>query len=81
MTKLIKILRRRLDAGEAEKRLGCGICDSFSKSVVLDYSTDDPEVIAKHAYRMLASFGFAAADLRGISEGLMTILDLLTWHF
>lgn len=61
----VKILRRHPSAGEAEKRLGCGECDSFSKSIVLDRFTDDASVIGTHAYQMLSSFGFDPADLRG----------------
>ncbi|KAI8138573.1 hypothetical protein BJV82DRAFT_288370 [Fennellomyces sp. T-0311] len=62
----INVLKRRPDAGEAAKRLGCGECDNFSKSVNLGTPFDEPKVIAKHSYDMLSSFKFDVTDIRGI---------------
>ncbi|KAI9314973.1 hypothetical protein BX666DRAFT_1862094, partial [Dichotomocladium elegans] len=62
----IKILKRQPGAGEATKRLGCGECDNFSKSVTLAYYTDDPVEIGRQAYQMLLSFGFDPTDIRGV---------------
>ncbi|KAG0176158.1 deoxycytidyl transferase [Apophysomyces sp. BC1021] len=40
----LKILRRKLEAGQPTKYLGCGLCDSFSKSVYIDEFTDDSSI-------------------------------------
>ncbi|ORZ24424.1 hypothetical protein BCR42DRAFT_342701 [Absidia repens] len=63
----LKVLVRAKHAGEAAKHLGCGECDSHSKSVVLDFFTDDADVIAKHVKHALKSFTFLAVDIRGLS--------------
>ncbi|CAO3600375.1 unnamed protein product [Absidia cylindrospora] len=63
----LKVLVRAKHAGEASKHLGCGECDSHSKSVVLDFFTDDADVIAKYVKRALKSFTFLAVDIRGLS--------------
>ncbi|KAG2219697.1 hypothetical protein INT45_001869, partial [Circinella minor] len=62
----LNVLRRCLDAGEASKRLGCGKCDNFSKSVSLTIATDDPKAISRHVYDMLLSYKFDVTDLRGL---------------
>ncbi|KAI8377857.1 uncharacterized protein BYT42DRAFT_359890 [Radiomyces spectabilis] len=62
----LKLLRRRADAGEAEKYLGCGECDSYSKSITLDNYTDDASIINKHAYQLLRSLNIPTADIRGV---------------
>ncbi|KAI7860877.1 hypothetical protein BDC45DRAFT_7834 [Circinella umbellata] len=62
----LNVLRRCLDAGEASKRLGCGECDSFSKSISLTIATDDPKAISHHVYDMLLSYKFDVTDLRGL---------------
>ncbi|KAF7721374.1 deoxycytidyl transferase [Apophysomyces ossiformis] len=62
----LRILRRKPEAGEADKYLGCGICDTFSKSTLIDTYTDDPAIIRKHAIQMLRSFNFVPTDIRGV---------------
>ncbi|CAO3660928.1 unnamed protein product [Umbelopsis vinacea] len=61
-----EIKRRRLDAMEAEKHMGHGICDSFSKSISLERHTDDALLIFEEAIKLLKSHHFDAADIRGL---------------
>ncbi|KAI8331007.1 hypothetical protein BC941DRAFT_163223 [Chlamydoabsidia padenii] len=63
----LKVLTRAKNAGEAIKHLGCGECDSHSKSMVLDSFTDDPNLIAQYSKRALRLFTFLAEDIRGLS--------------
>jgi DNA repair protein REV1 len=50
---------------EAEKHMGHGICDSFSKSISLERHTDDALLIFEEAIKLLKSHHFDAADIRG----------------
>ncbi|KAI7846806.1 hypothetical protein BDC45DRAFT_611423 [Circinella umbellata] len=67
-----ELVRKCLDAGEASKRLGCGECDSFSKSISLTIATDDPKAISHHVYDMLLSYKFDVTDLRGLVSTLQS---------
>ena len=72
----LNISRRCLDAGEALKRLGCGDCDSFSKSVSLAIATDDSKVISQHVYDMLLSYKFDVTDLRGLGINITKLVSM-----
>lgn len=62
----VKIMRRKADAPEAPKHLGHGSCDNFSKAFLLGVPTDDATIIAIESQKLLDSYGFAPADLRGL---------------
>ncbi|KAI8576142.1 hypothetical protein K450DRAFT_258213 [Umbelopsis ramanniana AG] len=62
----MKIKRRKLDALEAAKHLGHGICDNFSKSVSLEQYTDDALFIFDEAMKLLQSYHFESVDIRGL---------------
>ncbi|SAM00860.1 hypothetical protein [Absidia glauca] len=61
------VLVRSKSAGEAVKHLGCGECNSYSKSMALESFTDDHHLIAKLVKRALRSFTFLVGDIRGLS--------------
>ncbi|KAI9286319.1 hypothetical protein BC943DRAFT_379566 [Umbelopsis sp. AD052] len=62
----MKIKRRKLDALEASKHLGHGICDNFSKSISLEQHTDDALFIYEEAMKLLLSYQFESVDIRGL---------------
>ncbi|KAG2179478.1 hypothetical protein INT44_006324 [Umbelopsis vinacea] len=62
----MKIKRRKLDALEASKHLGHGICDNFSKSISLEQHTDDALFIYEEAMKLLQSYQFESVDIRGL---------------
>jgi DNA repair protein REV1 len=64
--KFTQIKRRKLDALEAAKHLGHGICDNFSKSVSLEQHTDDALFIFDEAMKLLQSYLFESVDIRGM---------------
>ncbi|KAG2180052.1 hypothetical protein INT43_003839, partial [Umbelopsis isabellina] len=62
----LKVKRRQLDATEASKHLGHGLCDNFSKSAALEFHTDDAQLIFEIALNLLKSYKFFAGDIRGL---------------
>lgn len=62
----LKAKRRQLDATEASKHLGHGLCDNFSKSAALEFHTDDAQLIFEVALNLLKSYKFCAGDIRGL---------------
>ncbi|EPQ66060.1 Deoxycytidyl transferase [Blumeria graminis f. sp. tritici 96224] len=63
----LKIMRKSDHApSEPQKHLGHGICDSFSKSVVLDVATNHAETMGQEAVSILRSYRFLPTELRGI---------------
>ncbi|KAI8084900.1 uncharacterized protein BX664DRAFT_283783 [Halteromyces radiatus] len=71
----LKVLVRSIYAGEAEKHLGCGECDSYSKSITLDSFTNDPDLIASHVKRILKTFSFLVSDIRGLGIQIQKLND------
>ncbi|SZF03054.1 unnamed protein product [Blumeria hordei] len=73
----LKIMRKSDHApSEPQKHLGHGICDSFSKSVVLDVATNQAETLGQEAVSILRSYRFLPTELRGIGVQ-MTRLESL----
>ncbi|KAJ0095620.1 hypothetical protein Patl1_16951 [Pistacia atlantica] len=69
----LKIKKRKKDANEPVKYMGCGDCDNFSHSMtVAIYQTwfqllpDDVEVLQRITKQLFGSFHFDVKDIRGI---------------
>nr|CCA18314.1 DNA repair protein REV1 putative [Albugo laibachii Nc14]CCA18413.1 DNA repair protein REV1 putative [Albugo laibachii Nc14] len=58
--------RKKDEAIEPLKYMGCGRCDDYSKTQVLAEATDEDVAIARVAIHLLHQFRFADSDLRGI---------------
>jgi DNA repair protein REV1 len=70
----VKIYQRAKNAPqEPPKFLGCGMCDTYSKSQALDARTNAVDRIATVAKRLVEGFGCPPLDLRGV--GIQMKLD------
>ncbi|KAF8638896.1 hypothetical protein AX17_001947 [Amanita inopinata Kibby_2008] len=74
----LKIMKRDMAAPiEPPKFLGHGQCDVFTKQIQLigpgGQATNDDQVIAQHATRLLKSFRFDPKELRGIGMHLQRL--------
>jgi DNA repair protein REV1 len=63
----LKVMKRSADAPlDPPKHLGHGLCDSFSKSVVLGVASNQQDIIKKETLSMLKSLRISPGELRGI---------------
>ncbi|XP_031272690.1 DNA repair protein REV1 isoform X4 [Pistacia vera] len=62
----LKIKKRKKDANEPVKYMGCGDCDNFSHSMTVPVATDDVEVLQRITKQLFGSFHFDVKDIRGI---------------
>ena len=62
----LKVKQRQQGAPEPAKFLGCGACDSFSRSVTLGRYVSTASDIAKEAVAMLAAMKIPHEEIRGI---------------
>ncbi|KAL3515331.1 hypothetical protein ACH5RR_022233 [Cinchona calisaya] len=62
----LKIKKRRSDAGEPVKYMGCGECENLSRSVTLPMATDDAEVLLRITAKLFGYFHIDARDIRGM---------------
>lgn len=58
--------RRREGAREPSKFLGCGICDSLSRSLTISGFTNSGKEIFTATWGMLAALGVPAPEIRGV---------------
>lgn len=68
-------MKRKAFVKGAWKHLGHGPVDQFARTGQLPLYTDDPDLIANEALRLLNYFRFDVLDLRG------TILAAMIWLF
>ncbi|XP_027106030.1 DNA repair protein REV1 isoform X2 [Coffea arabica] len=61
----LKIKKRRSDAGEPVKYMGCGDCENLSRSVTLPMATDDVDVFQRITAQLFGYFHIDARDIRG----------------
>eukprot|EP00898_Chlorokybus_atmophyticus_P005090 jgi/Chlat1/5582/Chrsp369S05362 len=62
----LKVKRKKLGAPEPAKFMGCGICDSFSRSVTLASFTDDPAIVGQEAKQLYSFLKIPPSELRGV---------------
>ncbi|XP_013593369.1 PREDICTED: DNA repair protein REV1 isoform X2 [Brassica oleracea var. oleracea] len=62
----LKIKRRKKDAEEPAKYMGCGDCDNFSRSITVPAATDDVEVLQRISKKLFGSFCLDVKEVRGV---------------
>ncbi|ESR36146.1 hypothetical protein CICLE_v10027730mg [Citrus x clementina] len=62
----LKIKKRKQDAGEPTKYMGCGVCDNLSHSTTVPVATNDVEVLQRITKQLFGSFHLDVQDIRGI---------------
>ncbi|CAN4112143.1 unnamed protein product [Withania somnifera] len=62
----LKIKKRRDDAGEPVKYLGCGVCDNLSHSVTVPMATDDVDVLERIVSQLFTTSHVDVEDIRGM---------------
>ncbi|KAF7144242.1 hypothetical protein RHSIM_Rhsim05G0088900 [Rhododendron simsii] len=63
---VIRIKKRRSDAGEPVKYMGCGDCENLSHSVTVPMATDDVDTIRRISTQLFGSFHLDVKDIRGM---------------
>lgn len=62
----LKIKKRRKDAEEPTKYLGCGDCENLSHSKTVPTATDDVDVLQRISKQLFGSFNLDVREIRGI---------------
>ncbi|KAJ8572402.1 hypothetical protein K7X08_008913 [Anisodus acutangulus] len=62
----LKIKKRRGDAGEPVKYLGCGVCDNLSHSVMVPMATDSVDVLERIVSQLFTTSHVDVEDIRGM---------------
>ncbi|KAF8013762.1 hypothetical protein BT93_I1580 [Corymbia citriodora subsp. variegata] len=62
----LKIKKRRKDAEEPAKYMGCGDCENFSHTITVPVATDDVDVIQRIAMQLFGSFHIDVKEIRGV---------------
>lgn len=62
----LKIKKRRKNAEEPTKYMGCGDCENLSHSTTVPVATDDVDVLQRISMRLFGSFRIDVKDIRGI---------------
>ncbi|KAB5541284.1 hypothetical protein DKX38_014258 [Salix brachista] len=62
----LKIKKRRKDADEPAKYMGCGDCENLSHSMTVSIATDDVEVLQRITKQLFGSFCLDVKDIRGV---------------
>ncbi|XP_062022940.1 DNA repair protein REV1 isoform X2 [Rosa rugosa] len=62
----LKIKKRRKDAQEPVKYMGCGDCENLSHSVTVPVATDDVEVLQRITKQLFGFFSLDVKEIRGI---------------
>ncbi|KAI3986971.1 hypothetical protein MKX01_039906 [Papaver californicum] len=62
----LKVKKRRKDAGEPTKYMGCGDCENLSHSMTVPVATDDTEVLQRISKQLFGSFHIDVKEIRGV---------------
>ncbi|XP_058216089.1 DNA repair protein REV1 isoform X8 [Rhododendron vialii] len=62
----LKIKKRRSDAEEPVKYMGCGDCENLSHSMTVPMATDDVDIIRRITTQLFGSFHIDVKDIRGM---------------
>lgn len=73
-------MKRKAFVKGAWKHLGHGPVDQFARTGQLPLYTDDPDLIANEALRLLNYFRFDVLDLRGTTLSAIIWFSTETWN-
>ncbi|XP_048128864.1 DNA repair protein REV1 isoform X3 [Rhodamnia argentea] len=62
----LKIKKRRKDAQEPAKYMGCGDCENLSHTITVPVATDDIDVIQRITMQLFGSFHIDVKEIRGV---------------
>ncbi|KAI3413115.1 uncharacterized protein J3R85_016475 [Psidium guajava] len=62
----LKIKKRRKDAQEPAKYMGCGDCENLSHTIMVPVATDDIDVIQRTTLQLFGSFHIDVKEIRGV---------------
>ncbi|XP_059448274.1 DNA repair protein REV1 [Corylus avellana] len=62
----LKIKKRRKDAEEPAKYMGCGECENLSHSTTVPVATDDVEVLQRISKQLFGTFHLDVKEIRGL---------------
>ncbi|XP_030475522.2 DNA repair protein REV1 [Syzygium oleosum] len=62
----LKIKKRRKDAEEPAKYMGCGDCENLSHTITVPVATDDIDVIQRITMQLFGSFYIDVKEIRGV---------------
>ncbi|KAK7308091.1 hypothetical protein VNO77_41686 [Canavalia gladiata] len=62
----LKIKKKRKDADEPAKYMGCGDCENLSHSVTIPLATDDVEVLQRIVRQLFGCFHIDVKEIRGV---------------
>ncbi|PON58092.1 DNA repair protein, Rev [Trema orientale] len=62
----LKIKKRRKDAEEPAKYMGCGDCENLSHSLTVPVASDDADVLQRIAKQLFGLFSIDVKEIRGI---------------
>ncbi|KAK3017052.1 hypothetical protein RJ639_006983 [Escallonia herrerae] len=62
----LKVKKRRNDAGEPIKYMGCGDCENLSHSITVPMATDDANVLQRISTQLFGLFHIDVVDIRGM---------------
>lgn len=62
----LKVKKRRSDAEEPIKYMGCGDCENLSHSITVPMATDDVDVLQRIASQLFGYFHIDVKDIRGM---------------
>lgn len=62
----LKVKKRRNDAKEPVKYMGCGDCENLSHSITVPMATDDADVLQRITGKLFGSFHIDVKEIRGM---------------
>ncbi|GER26090.1 DNA polymerase IV [Striga asiatica] len=62
----LKVKKKKSDAGEPIKYMGCGNCENLSHSITIPMATDEVDVIKRLASQLFGYFHIDVKDVRGV---------------
>ncbi|KAL5707124.1 hypothetical protein ACHQM5_025211 [Ranunculus cassubicifolius] len=62
----LKLKKKRKDAGEPTKYMGCGDCENLSHSMTIPIATDDVDVLQRISKQLFAYFQLDVKEIRGV---------------
>ncbi|XP_057782896.1 DNA repair protein REV1 isoform X2 [Salvia miltiorrhiza] len=62
----LKIKKKKSDAGEPVKYMGCGDCENLSHTITIPMATDDVGVLQRLATQLFGHFHIDVGDIRGV---------------
>ncbi|XP_019055686.1 PREDICTED: DNA repair protein REV1 isoform X3 [Nelumbo nucifera] len=76
----LKLKKRRKDAEEPRKYMGCGDCENLSHSVTVPIPTDNEDVLQRISKQLFSSFHIDVKEIRGIGLQVSKLESADTGH-